>query len=196
MKGAERQRHFSRVERVEHVGALQRLLVALRAATNTGVAMDRLRRFASGKASAARLGLPPPPLPPRLFESHRLPDTNPRFAGTQTRRGLPRLHKRVPCWFEIRAGGHFSSLVPWGFRVPPQAGFRVRRVGKPAGLARVFFPAASLLARTEKGAAPIAVRRFPASPVSVVGAVAPNPVSVRTVRSEQIRLSKTAAESC
>ena len=55
-RGAERQRHFSRVERVERVGAL-------RATTKTGYAMDRLRRFASGGAAAVRLRLPPPPRP-------------------------------------------------------------------------------------------------------------------------------------
>ncbi len=64
---------------------------------------------------------------------------------------LPRLHKHVPCWFEAGRPRISQALFRGAFVS------RRRRVSvsggawKPAGLARVSFPSASLLAGTGRG---------------------------------------------
>ena len=50
--------------------------------------------------------------------------------------------------------------------------------GNPKGWRGAFFPGASLLAGTERGSAPIAARRFPALPASVVLREAPSPAPI------------------
>ena len=71
-----------------------------------------------------------------------------------------------------------STPFPLDFRVPRKAGFRVRRDLETRRVgAETPFPCASLLAGTEGDSTPIAARRFQASPVSVVGAVAPCPAT-------------------
>ncbi len=145
-------------------------------------------REAAALKRASRVGLPRPVASPRRtrlgirlrrmenFWKFPLPIIDHGTSQTCPTDGLRKFTDVPHGRFEVRASTNFSSPVPWGFRVPPQAGFRVRRGGKPAGLARgrPFRPRACSQGR-EGSFAPIAARRFPAPPVSVVDAVAPGP---------------------
>ena len=124
-------------------------------------------REAAALKRASRVGLPRPVASPRrtrlgsrLRRMENFWKFSPPIIDHGTSRKCPTggLRSRRPHFLQALFRGAFVS--------------RRRRVSvsggawRPAGLARGSFPSASLLARTEKGAAPIAERRFPAPPVS------------------------------
>ena len=128
-----------------------------------GATRNHERRQRDGPASPVRGGACRRPRgfasrrrhhPPRLFESHRLTDTNPRFAGTRKRplcglhekgghrrvaEGATREHERVRGHRRAAEGATRDHEKGRGFRVfrvTPLAGFVSDGAGKPEGLAR------------------------------------------------------------
>ncbi len=87
----------------------------------------------------------------------------------------------------------FTSIQSWGSR-DTSVNFRVGRSplqcpagpGNPKGWRGARFPCASLLAGTERGSAPIAVRRFQALPASVVRR---GSAPTRSTRSTRLKFS-------
>ena len=147
--------------------------------------MDRLRRLALGEAAAVRLRLPSPPRPPpRLFESHRLPDTNAPLRGdTKRPSAYTKQRLEVLTQSSVQRGSAPAALfvLKWcgtilfvqtakrSFSCPAAGGVSCPAGREnPKGWCGVTFPSASLLAGAERGFAPIAARRFTASPAFVV----------------------------